>query len=211
MLKSILSIGQLLEPKANSATLKMVAHDRTAGSMPVWEKNSNNTTAKSETEQRFAEALTATEQSGDTSPYRMALVSSETNTLENTETKPFGFGDLIDIVNPLHHIPVVGSLYRSFSGDTIRGPGRIIGGAVFGGPLGAAASMVNMLVEYDTGRDITEHAFDMTNRDRETPETRNIKSKTGKLSDPQLNQAILAYQASPGNNADTPYIRTMRL
>ena len=183
----------------------------TAGSMPIWEKNTNTGSAKAETEQRFADALTATEKDTETSPYRMALAPSETGTLENEVTKPFGFGDLLDIVNPLHHIPVVGSLYRSFSGDAIRGPGRIIGGAVFGGPLGAAASMVNMLVEYDTGRDISGHAFDMVNGQSKAQDTNNVQSRTGKLSNAQLDQAILAYQSNPGNNSDTPYIRTMRL
>ncbi len=52
-----------------------------------------------------------------------------------------GFGDLVDLVNPLQHIPVVGSLYRHFSGDSIQPFIKIAGGALFGGPLGAAISM----------------------------------------------------------------------
>ena len=33
----------------------------------------------------------------------------------------FGFADLIDIINPLHHIPVVNVIYRNLSGDAIGG------------------------------------------------------------------------------------------
>ncbi len=52
-----------------------------------------------------------------------------------------GFGDLVDLVNPLQHIPVVGHLYRHFSGDSIQPVIKIAGGALFGGPLGAAISV----------------------------------------------------------------------
>lgn len=54
----------------------------------------------------------------------------------------FTFGDLIDIVNPLQHIPVVSNIYRKITGDTIAPAMEIAGGALFGGPLGAAISLV---------------------------------------------------------------------
>ena len=49
----------------------------------------------------------------------------------------FGFGDLVDMVNPLHHIPLVSNLYESTTGDTIGAIAKIVGGAIFGGPIGA--------------------------------------------------------------------------
>src|SRR5215470_6180450 len=33
------------------------------------------------------------------------------------EKGAFGFGDLVDIVNPLQHIPVVATIYRNMTGD----------------------------------------------------------------------------------------------
>jgi hypothetical protein len=53
----------------------------------------------------------------------------------------FGFDDLLDIVNPLQHIPLIGTLYREITGDTIELPARLAGGALFGGLLGFLSSL----------------------------------------------------------------------
>lgn len=52
------------------------------------------------------------------------------------EKKGFGFGDFLDMINPLHHIPVVGQVYRAVTGDTISDKARLAGGGLFAGPLG---------------------------------------------------------------------------
>ena len=57
------------------------------------------------------------------------------------------FGDVLDVVNPLHHIPVVGHLYRKLTGDVIAPALRIAGGALFGGPLGAAFAAANVVFQ----------------------------------------------------------------
>ncbi|GEM_PF-3510910 len=59
----------------------------------------------------------------------------------------FSFDDLIDIVNPLQHIPIVSSIYRKISGDVIAPAMKIAGGALFGGPLGAAISFVTTTIQ----------------------------------------------------------------
>ena len=66
----------------------------------------------------------------------------------------FGVGDMIDMVNPLHHLPLIGPLYRGITGDEINPAGRVIGGSVFGGILGGATSMANIISEEETGRDL---------------------------------------------------------
>lgn len=71
----------------------------------------------------------------------------------------FSFGDIIDMINPLQHLPVIGALYRKFTGDTIKPMSNIIGGAIFGGPIGAVSSTVNAVVKSTTGKDIAENAF----------------------------------------------------
>ena len=57
------------------------------------------------------------------------------------------FRDVLDLVNPLQHIPLVGNLYRKFTGDTIDPAIRVAGGALFGGPLGAVLSLGSLVVE----------------------------------------------------------------
>lgn len=56
------------------------------------------------------------------------------------DKESFGFADIIDMINPLQHIPVVSNLYQSATGDTIGAVAMIVGGAIFGGPLGALTS-----------------------------------------------------------------------
>src|SRR5690348_17165865 len=48
----------------------------------------------------------------------------------------FSFKDLLDIVNPLQHLPIVGSIYRYLTGDEPAAGTRIIGDALYGGPIG---------------------------------------------------------------------------
>jgi hypothetical protein len=64
------------------------------------------------------------------------------------------FGDVLDVINPLQHIPVVSTLYRAITGDEISPGARVAGGALFGGPVGFAVATANALVEAATGEDI---------------------------------------------------------
>ncbi|MFN7114619.1 MAG: hypothetical protein ACK4PK_09725 [Alphaproteobacteria bacterium] len=61
---------------------------------------------------------------------------------------------VLDIINPLQHIPVISTMYRHITGDEISPVARIAGGALFGGPVGLAAGVVNAAVENSTGKDI---------------------------------------------------------
>ncbi|MCE2509550.1 MAG: hypothetical protein J4G10_00985 [Alphaproteobacteria bacterium] len=68
----------------------------------------------------------------------------------------FSFGDLLDAVNPLQHLPVVGSLYREWTGDHIGAAARLAGGVLFAGIPGLIGSAVNTAFEAVTGKDIGE-------------------------------------------------------
>ncbi|MSR15720.1 MAG: hypothetical protein EXR86_14435 [Gammaproteobacteria bacterium] len=57
------------------------------------------------------------------------------------------FRDVLDLVNPLHHIPILGNLYRKLTGDIIDPPIQVAGGALFGGPLGAVLALGSTLIE----------------------------------------------------------------
>lgn len=69
----------------------------------------------------------------------------------------FSFGDLVDIVNPLQHIPLVSTVYRETTGDEISAGPRIMGSTLFFGPLGLASAVANVVVEENTGKDIGQH------------------------------------------------------
>lgn len=65
-----------------------------------------------------------------------------------------GFADLLDVINPLQHIPVVSTLYRELTGDTISEAARMAGGAIWGGPAGVIGALANSITEGETGNDI---------------------------------------------------------
>ena len=66
----------------------------------------------------------------------------------------FTFGDFLDIINPLQHIPIVGTIYRAITGDTMEAGAEIAGGALYGGPIGALLSVADVAFAADTGKPI---------------------------------------------------------
>lgn len=113
----------------SSPPLSMVSgqNDRMAGSVPVWDKFSS-----------FVENLADADGEGD-------------------KKASFGFSDIVDMVNPLQHIPVVSSLYQGATGDTIGAIAKIIGGAIFGGPIGALTSAG--MVAYQAAKSENSNGF----------------------------------------------------
>ncbi len=66
------------------------------------------------------------------------------------------FGDILDTINPLQHIPLVDALYRHLTGDTIRPQGQILGGLLYGGLIGGAVATASVLLHEATGIDPEE-------------------------------------------------------
>jgi hypothetical protein len=63
------------------------------------------------------------------------------------------FNDFLDIINPLQHLPIVSTIYRAITGDTIKPTTRVMGDLLFGGPVGAAFGAVSAMVEDVSGSD----------------------------------------------------------
>ena len=136
--------------KPPKAVLQMVEHDRTAGSMPVWGQPKTPT-------QKVEQNLSIAQNNNPIDTYGSAYQGVE----DRGVPEEFTFGDLVDMANPLHHIPLVNVAYREITGDTIKPIGNIVGGAVFGGAIGAAGGLVNAIVQAETGKDIGGNAVAM--------------------------------------------------
>lgn len=78
-----------------------------------------------------------------------------------TDGKSRGFGDLLQALNPLQNLPIVGTIYRELTGQTIEPSARVLGGLIYGGPIGIASALVNAIVEDDSGKDIGGHMMAM--------------------------------------------------
>lgn len=115
---------------------------RTAGTMPVAGQHANTATRKAPA-------------AGETTFESML---SETDAATQSGEEENGFFSfilgIIDVLNPLQHIPVISSIYRHITGDEISPMARIAGGALYGGGLGAAAGLADVAVESATGKDI---------------------------------------------------------
>jgi hypothetical protein len=63
-----------------------------------------------------------------------------------------GFSDLLAAINPLQHIPIIGSIYRAITGDTMSPTAEVVGGALFGGIVGAVTSLADVVFTQATGK-----------------------------------------------------------
>lgn len=62
------------------------------------------------------------------------------------------FHHLLDVVNPLQHLPVIGTIYRAITGEHIGAVEKIAGDALYGGLWGAVSSVADVAFESITGK-----------------------------------------------------------
>jgi hypothetical protein len=96
------------------------------------------------------------------------------------------FLDFIDMINPLQHIPIVETAYRALTGDEIDPGSRLIGGTLFGGPIGLAASAFNVILENNTGKDVGEHVLALFEGDEVPPEGDTQLAKNASPTNPMV-------------------------
>ena len=68
----------------------------------------------------------------------------------------FGFDDFLDIINPLQHIPLIGTAYRAITGDEMETPARLAGGALYGGLFGFLGALGTTVLEEITGESVDQ-------------------------------------------------------
>src|ERR1700689_455600 len=71
----------------------------------------------------------------------------------------FGLTDVLAVINPLQHIPIVGMIYRAVTGDTIGNVARGAGDGLYGGLLGLASGLVDVASLEMTGEDVGQHVI----------------------------------------------------
>lgn len=126
--------------------------EQSAGSLQVQAENFNDTL-------KSAQRSEASRMAGSTADIRRAVPA------EKTDDEGGGFiafiKGVLDVINPLQHLPVISTIYRHITGDDISPVARMAGGALYGGPVGLAMGVVNAAVVSNTGKDIGETVLAM--------------------------------------------------
>ncbi|MBM3565200.1 MAG: hypothetical protein FJX42_03695 [Alphaproteobacteria bacterium] len=123
---------------------------------------------------------------------RSPAAGSVPGVFENGE---FSFADLIDVINPLQHIPIVSTIYRELTGDKIGHAARLAGGVLFMGPLGGLTAIANVLIQESSGKDVGEHIMAMIKDDGPATTVANNNAT------PSLNNAANNNATPSPNNA----------
>ena len=99
------------------------------------------------------------------------LVNTASSNATASETESFWgkdgftFGDVVDMFNPLQHLPFVAKYYREQTDDDACEGSRLIGGvlfgALFGGAAGVISSIANSAVRHETQQDMSEHVLEI--------------------------------------------------
>ena len=109
----------------------------------------------------------------------------------------FTFGDILDVLNPLQHIPVISTFYRSVTGDEVSIGARVFGGALFGGPLGLFAAAFDNAVRDLSGMTMGEYALAALDGSGDTTPPNSPKAPVVRVAktEPEENVATVAAPA----------------
>ena len=70
------------------------------------------------------------------------------------------FSEILSDLNPLQYLPVIGTIYRAVTGDTVPKPlreaGSVLVGGLMGGPVGLVVSLATLAFEKLTGLDFED-------------------------------------------------------
>ena len=83
------------------------------------------------------------------------------------QTESF-FHHLLDVINPLQHLPVIGTIYRAITGERLDAVEKIAGDTLYGGLWGAVTSIADVAFEGLTGKSFEDTALALFKGDDKT-------------------------------------------
>src|ERR1044071_10494535 len=94
------------------------------------------------------------------------------------------FHHLWDVVNPLQHLPVIGTIYRAITGEHLDPVEKIAGDTLYGGLWGAVSSIADVAFESITGKSFEDTALALFKSDDK------IKVASTKVAVPTINATV---------------------
>jgi len=90
-------------------------------------------------------------------PYPHVVAPDKGETFTEGPVQELTFDDVLDLVNPLQHLPVISTIYRAVTGDKIKPAMQIMGDLAYGGPEGFVLSCFQVLFSQISGEDLGSH------------------------------------------------------
>ncbi|WP_068316819.1 hypothetical protein [Polycladidibacter hongkongensis] len=143
-----------------------------------------------------------------TSQAATSLRRSASDVQQAAKSKDFTWDEILDVINPLQHIPGINTLYREITGDEATVRSRIAGSGVWGmlagGPLGMAGLMAGNVGEMAaTGQIDLKDAYNTVTAGSDSKPSTQASAATRK-SGPQAAARAVAGAQVPFAGATTP-------
>ena len=111
------------------------------------------------------------------------------------------FENMLDIVNPLEHLPIVSTIYHAITGNQSGDLEKMAGDTLYGGPMGLASSVADIAFEKITGKSFGDTVMSWVGLDNDDASSGNtaLASKTATTPDAAtaaLNKGSLAPAAN---------------
>ena len=104
---------------------------------------------------------------GGKTPGAMTPVAPASSGSEQPAHESF-FHHLLDVVNPLQHLPIIGTIYRAITGEKLDAVEKIAGDTLYGGLWGAVSSIADVAFEGLTGKSFEDTAIALFKGDDKT-------------------------------------------
>ena len=102
-----------------------------------------------------------------------SVTSMAAKTADTGVKEEEGFFDhLLDVINPLQHLPIIGTIYRAITGDKMGSIEKIAGDTLYGGMWGAITAIADVAFEGITGKSFEDTALALFNGDSKSKVTK---------------------------------------
>ena len=129
----------------------------------------------------------------------------------------FTFGDVVDMFNPMHHLPVISKYYREQTHDDASEGSRLVGGVLFGGLIGGVTGLLtaiaNSAIRHETHQDMSEQLLAIAEEAIEditsSPENKFLKSEFADIESLNKGYAGASQSVSIESKETNPFFAEM--
>jgi hypothetical protein len=89
-------------------------------------------------------------------PAARESAATQVSKAESGEKKESFFQHILDVINPLQHLPIIGTIYRAATGERLDPVEKIAGDAIYGGLWGAVTAVADVAFEAITGKSVED-------------------------------------------------------